>query len=1181
MLRLAHKAAFSKGSMALLWLWGLLLFSACSHNDSSVVDRLNALSYAYHYRDLDSAAAYAQMAGDAADGHGHGLAEALNNKAFVCIMRMEYAKADGLLDSIYSCTDNQVELLVADVQKMRICQRRSENRQFYDHRQSAIDRLKRIGEESNALDPRSSERLLYAETEFGIVSSAYYYYVGNDSLSADALLGIFTDGGISSDTAQYLNYLYNVGAGGIVSGASVDEIRLRELESLVACYFLAKEHGYVFFMANALEAMAAMFADKGVLDELLQRSPQAVNMMWHEVAADSPVQLACALADKSISLFESYGDVYQVAAAYRTKASCLIARGDYEAALSCLGKALEDAKINQAPDLVASIREQLSIACSGLGDKQASDYNRNIYLDLQEQTRQDRYMEARAYKLGKAVSQLNAMIAVAIGAIVFLAVLLWWFDFLYRKNKRNDNTADLAKPLVEWQRRHAALQECTAREREDISERYEVCLARKRKYGLRILENRARLSLVNSVLPLIDRMANELRRLARFGEDERVRKGRYEYAEELAAKIIECNDVLTQWIQLRQGELSLHIESFRLMPLFQMVGGSKTAFSMSGVELQVKDTELVVKADRALTLFMINTLTDNARKFTSAGGRVTIEAADQGSLVEISVEDSGCGIPKEQLGHIFDYKMRDGHGFGLVSCWGIMEKYRKVSKAFRDCSLTVESEVGKGSRFSFRLPKGQLRSRLAMLALFAFGLAGFGGGHWSAMAQGKDLCSSLSLASAFADSAYFSNIAGTYGQTLVYADSCLKYLNAHYRQTVHTGLAFMSLTGDSCLLPAEISWFRDSVPTNYNIIMDVRNESAIAALALHEWDLYKYNNEAYTQLFKEVSTDRTLSGYCMKMQQSQKDKTVAVIMLVTVLLMILPAYYFVYYRHRLYYRFCVDRIKEMMDVLLDEGLSNVEKLDAIDGLALEVYPPKLQEIVVKVKQALASAISDDARDTADMELAGDELRRLEYETNNLYVANSVLDNCLSALKHETMYYPSRIKALLPGGDANLKMMADLLVYYRDIYATLSLQATRLATVRLHLEPVPLAEVADCRACGIYVLGDKILLDYMFGVLQRMKGYGGMSVGEIPEAEGYLSVKVLIKGMTEGDVGRMFFPALANVPFLLCRQVVRDVSEATGCWRSGMSARYAGDGAIVEIVLPRYVKLTEKEEDGKV
>ena len=89
------------------------------------------------------------------------------------------------------------------------------------------------------------------------------------------------------------------------------------------------------------------------------------------------------------------------------------------------------------------------------------------------------------------------------------------------------------------------------------------------------------------------------------------------------------------------------------MPLFALVGKSRTAFAMNGIELCVKDTDLVVKADKTLTLFMVNTLADNARKFTGRGGRVVIEAADRGNLVEVSVKDNGCGIAEDKLGHIF------------------------------------------------------------------------------------------------------------------------------------------------------------------------------------------------------------------------------------------------------------------------------------------------------------------------------------------------------------------------------------------------------------------------------------------------------------------------------------------------------------------------------------------------
>lgn len=55
----------------------------------------------------------------------------------------------------------------------------------------------------------------------------------------------------------------------------------------------------------------------------------------------------------------------------------------------------------------------------------------------------------------------------------------------------------------------------------------------------------------------------------------------------------------------------------------------------------------------------------------------------------------------------------------------------------------------------------------------------------------------------------------------------------------------------------------------------------------------------------------------------------------------------------------------------------------------------------------------------DIELADDERKRIVYDIEKYHICNSVLDNCLSTLKHETMYYPSRIRQLVDGKDANL------------------------------------------------------------------------------------------------------------------------------------------------------------------
>ena len=51
----------------------------------------------------------------------------------------------------------------------------------------------------------------------------------------------------------------------------------------------------------------------------------------------------------------------------------------------------------------------------------------------------------------------------------------------------------------------------------------------------------------------------------------------------------------------------------------------------------------------------------------------------------------------------------------LGNCKGIIDKYRKVSRIFNVCSITAESQLGKGSTFRFRLPKGIVRMTIAVL----------------------------------------------------------------------------------------------------------------------------------------------------------------------------------------------------------------------------------------------------------------------------------------------------------------------------------------------------------------------------------------------------------------------------------------------------------------------------------
>lgn len=1085
----------------------------------------------------------------------------MNNMVFCDIMKMDYKKAVVTLDSIKDITDNQIELLVANVQYMRLCQRRSRNKEFYDHHEEAVRRLKRIEEERGTLSERMRRRLVYASSEFHIVTSTYYYYVGLEKPSIQAIREINPDDELRQDTAQLLNYYYNVGAGGIITEGTAEEISQREFDYLMQCYLLARNHHFPYWEANSMQAMSEHLQAKDDRTRLIRDNLPAMKFLNTDNMPDS--LLPGNLALRSLDMFNAFGDVYQTAGSYRTLASCYWQIKDYNSAIVCLNDALEKNKaINQAPDLVASIREQLSIVSSALNDKRSSDYNRNIYLDLQEQTRQDRYFESRADQLTRSLSQLNAMIVLVVVMIVVLILLLITFHRLRLRNDRKNSLQNLLDPLEQWKKKNDEYMSSLDDRYEDINEAYTLNVIHIVNNKKRALEQRAKISLVNSITPFIDRMLNEIKRLETGNESEEVRRERYTYIAELTDKINDYNTVLTDWIQMRQGELSLHIESFPVQQLFDIVAKSKMSFQLKGIELVVEPSSDYVKADRILTLFMINTIADNARKFTPEGGRITISSVSKDNYVEISVADTGRGISESDLAGIFDRKVYNGHGFGLMNCRGIIDKYKKISQIFNVCMLSAESRVGEGSRFFFRLPKGLVKMLAALLMLIPSTVA---------MAQANDTF--LTRADEYADSAYYSNIDGTYERTLDYADSCRFYLNMFYLKIDPKGRDLMVKLGDASAEPAEIKWFRDSLNTDFQVIMDMRNESAVAALALHRWDVYRYNNRVYTQLFKVSSADNTLGEYCRTMQRSETNKNVAIAILVILLLLIFPAYYFLYYRHRVFYRFCVERVQQINKILLSDSRAE-EKLGRITPMTSDRFPPSLQNIVMQIRDTLRSSVERSKESHTNIELAEDEKRRAEYEDSKLHICNSVLDNCLSTLKHETMYYPSRIRQLIDGTDKNLQSIAELAQYYKELYTILSSQAMRqIENMKQECRPFPVSDVLPT-AVGddgnVFLLGDKDLVKYLFDILRKETGQNALDVSIDSHDSKYVVFGVSIPTMQldSEQCLQLFAPEKDRQPFLLCRQIARDNGESTNRRGCGITAHPADSGIVIQITLAK-------------
>ena len=126
------------------------------------------------------------------------------------------------------------------------------------------------------------------------------------------------------------------------------------------------------------------------------------------------------------------------------------------------------------------------------------------------------------------------------------------------------------------------------------------------------------------------------------------------------------------------------------------------------VESRYADGPLLIEGDRFALGRVYRNLVTNAIQATQPGGRVTVTTSRVGDHVEISVADTGSGIPADRLGKIFEdfvTTKRRGLGLGLAISKRIVEQL--------DGTITVESEVGHGTTFTMRFPARDDQSALA------------------------------------------------------------------------------------------------------------------------------------------------------------------------------------------------------------------------------------------------------------------------------------------------------------------------------------------------------------------------------------------------------------------------------------------------------------------------------------
>jgi two-component system sensor histidine kinase GlrK len=159
---------------------------------------------------------------------------------------------------------------------------------------------------------------------------------------------------------------------------------------------------------------------------------------------------------------------------------------------------------------------------------------------------------------------------------------------------------------------------------------------------------------------------------------------------------------------MEAGMMTYHLEPKHLAPLIdQAIKEMGPLVDAKKINLETKVTEglPVVKMDSERVLQVIRNIIGNAVKFTPHGGYVRISArpADQG--VEVSVADTGPGIPAENLTTVFEkFRQIPIQGTSRPKGTGLGLAIAKQIVTHHGGKIWAESEIGHGSTFVFVLP---------------------------------------------------------------------------------------------------------------------------------------------------------------------------------------------------------------------------------------------------------------------------------------------------------------------------------------------------------------------------------------------------------------------------------------------------------------------------------------------
>lgn len=311
---------------------------------------------------------------------------------------------------------------------------------------------------------------------------------------------------------------------------------------------------------------------------------------------------------------------------------------------------------------------------------------------------------------------LRLSIAAALGLVLLIGLSLWW------------STRQLSRPLRKLSQDIRAYRESEfddhrsvniKNEVDELAESFNLMQERIQSQFDQLSEtDRLRRELISNVshdlrTPLSVTQGYLETLLIKYEElSDEARKSCAKTAHKHCIKLTHLIRQLFELSKLDAGRVEPNFEEFSMRELlYDICGDYEVLAKDKGISMAVDSPNdpIMVRADIALMERVIQNLLDNALRYTPDGGKITLQATPSADTVDISVKDTGKGIPPDKLPLVFQrHYQAEGQGHKSIdaeSGAGLGLNIVKKIMELHDTSIEVESEPNFGTSFNFILPK--------------------------------------------------------------------------------------------------------------------------------------------------------------------------------------------------------------------------------------------------------------------------------------------------------------------------------------------------------------------------------------------------------------------------------------------------------------------------------------------